>query len=185
MVYNLLNSSFLYAIEINEIKKVDGQPPIDIGNAFLESILPSSLSGPLSLLFGVALISSLSSMLIAGPSVLEIMGNDYSKLKILNKKNRYFAPYISILCLMFLSIILVQNAGFKELVEYIGVILSIFAVLVVLGVPILRNIGNNENNIYKAPFGNLISIIFCIINLWMIYYVIESDLNKLFYKCMI
>ena len=178
VLYLLLNSSFLYAIEFSEIK-----PEADIGNTFLQSLLPSSLAISLSLLFAVALISSLSAMLIAGPSVLETMGNDYHKIRFLNQKNRYDSPYISILFLMILSITLVHNAGFKDLVEYIGVILSVFAVLVVLGIPILRykKDKENEKNIYKAPFGNIISIIFSIINLAMIYFVIVSDLNKLLY----
>ena len=180
ILYLFLNSSFLYAIEFSDIT-----PTADIGNTFLQSLLPSSLAVSLSLLFAVALISSLSSMMIAGPSVLETMGNDYHKIRFLNQKNRYDSPYISILFLMTLSIILVYNAGFKDLVEYIGVILSVFAVLVVLGIPILRYKEDKEKakekNIYKAPFGNTISIIFSIINIGMIYFVIESDLNKLLY----
>ena len=83
---------------------------------------------------------------------------------------------------MFLSIILVQNTGFKELVEYVGVSLSIFAVLVVLGVVILRRESTEDSEkIYKAPFGNIVAIIFALINICMIYYVIKADINKLFY----
>jgi|ETNmetMinimDraft_32_1059908.scaffolds.fasta_scaffold33451_1 APA family basic amino acid/polyamine antiporter len=186
VLYLFLNSSFLYAIDMENIKPVYDPETgnliekIDVGNAFLHSILPDSLANPLSLMFGVALFSSLSSMLIAGPSVLETMGNDYITLKVLNKRNRYYAPYISICCLMTLSIILVYSAGFKELVEYIGVILSIFSVLVVLGIPILRNKKDKEHNIYKAPFGNILAIVFSTINMWMIYHLISSDIWVLF-----
>ena len=31
-------------------------------------------------------------------------------------------------------------------------------------------------NIYKAPFGNIISYLFSIINLWMIYHLVSSDI---------
>ena len=122
-------------------------------------------------------------MLIAGPSVLQTMGKDYQKIKVLNKKNKYDSPYIAILWLMFFSIFLVFNVGFKDLVEYVGVILSIFAVLVVLGVPILRLRQKNLNDfvVYKAPLGKLISLIFAIVNLFMIYYIFSSDIIKLIY----
>ena len=122
-------------------------------------------------------------MLIAGPSVLQTMGKDYQKIKVLNKKNKYDSPYIAILWLMFFSVFLVFNVGFKDLVEYVGVILSVFTVLVVLGVPILRmrQKVSNESIVYKAPLGKLISLIFAIVNLFMIYYIFSSDIIKLIY----
>jgi amino acid transporter len=116
-------------------------------------------------------------MLISGPSVLETMGNDYQKIKVLNQKNRYDSPYISILCLMILSVIFL-SLGFEFLVQFVGATLAFFAILVVLGLPILRKKGNNEKNIYKAPFGNILSIIFSIINIWMIYVLIVDGLKQ-------
>ena len=112
------------------------------------------------------------------------MGKDYQKIKVLNKKNKYDSPYIGILYeTMFFSIFLVFNVGFKDLVEYVGVILSVFAVLVVLGVPILRmrQKVSNESIVYKKILGKLISLIFAIVNLFMIYYIFSSDIIKLIY----
>ena len=178
LLYLLLNTSFIYTIDFANIK-----PQADIGNTYLGCLLPEHISKPFSILFGIALISSLSSMLIAGPSVLQTMGKDYQKIKVLNKKNKYDSPYIAILWLMFFSIFLVFNVGFKDLVEYVGVILSVFAVLVVLGVPILRmrQKVSNESVVYKTPLGKLISLIFAIVNLFMIYYIFSSDIIKLIY----
>ena len=176
LLYLLLNTSFIYAIEFSNIK-----PKADIGNTFLYVLLPETIAQSLSILFGVALVSSLSSMLIAGPSVLETMGQDYQKIRILNKKNKYNSPHIAIISLMILSITLVYNVGFKDLVEYVGVVLSIFSVLVVLGVPILRLRDKLNTGIYKAPIGNIISFIFSFVNIYMIFYIFDSDINKLLY----
>jgi len=172
VVYLLLNTAFLYSVEITELK---GQ--IDIGNILLESVFPKS-APILSLLFGVALIASLSSMMIAGPSVLERMGEDYNILKIFSKNNKHQSPYIAIISLMILPIIMLHTASFVWIVKYIGVCLSLFSILVVLGVPILRERDSNgmKLNIYKAPFGNIISYLFSIINLWMIYHLVSSDI---------
>ena len=178
LLYLLLNTSFIYTIDFSNIK-----PQADIGNTYLGCLLPEHISKPFSILFGVALISSLSSMLIAGPSVLQTMGKDYQKIKVLNKKNKYDSPYIAILWLMFFSIFLVFNVGFKDLVEYVGVILSIFAVLVVLGVPILRLRQKNLNDsvVYKASTRKINFLNFAIVNLFMIYYIFSSDIIKLIY----
>ena len=172
LLYLLLNSAFLFSVDL-----IDLEGKTDIGNLLLEKLFPSSYS-VMSLFFGAALIASLSSMFIAGPSVLDTMGKDYSFLKFLNKKNRYFAPYISIIFLMILAIILVSSARFDELIQYIGVCLSFFSILVVLGVPILRQ-RNNQKNIYRAPMGSVLAIIFSIVNLWMIYHLISFDVNIL------
>ena len=132
----------------------------------------------LSLLFGVALVASLSSMMIAGPSVLERIGEDYNIFKIFSKCNKYQSPYIAIIGLMILPIIMLNTSSFEWIVKYIGVCLSLFSILVVLGVPILRGRERAvvKLNIYKAPFGNIISYLFSIINLWMIYHLVSSDI---------
>jgi len=79
---------------------------------------------------------------------------------------------------MILPVIMLHTASFEWIVKYIGVCLSLFSILVVLGVPILRWREQDvvKLNIYKAPFGNIISYLFSIINLWMIFHLISSDI---------
>ncbi len=172
VLYLLLNSVFLYSVEITQLKD-----QIDIGNVLLDSIFPEYASS-LSLLFGVALVASLSSMMIAGPSVLERMGEDYNILKIFTKSNKHQSPYIALISLMILPIIMLNTASFEWIIKYIGVCLSLFSILVVLGVPILRERERTvvKSDIYNAPFGNIISYLFSIINLWMIYHLVSSDI---------
>ena len=139
VLYLLLNTAFLYSVEITQL-----EGKLDIGNILLESVF-KEYAPMLSLLFGVALVASLSSMMIAGPSVLERMGEDYNILKVFNKSNKHQSPYIAIISLMILPIIMLHTASFEWIVKYIGVCLSLFSILVVLGVPILRaRQGNSE-----------------------------------------
>jgi len=172
VLYLLLNSMFLYSVEVTQLKD-----QIDIGNVVLSSLFPKYASS-LSLLFGVALVASLSSMMIAGPSVLEKMGEDYNSIRILSKTNKYQSPYIALSSLIILPIIMLNTASFEWIIKYIGVCLSLFSILVVLGVPILRSRDKNEVklDIYKAPFGKIISFVFSIINIWMIYHLVSSDI---------
>ena len=83
---------------------------------------------------------------------------------------------------MFFSVFLVFNVGFKDLVEYVGVILSVL-VLVVLGVPILRmrQKVSNESIVYKKSTRKINFFDFLIVNLFMIYYIFSSDIIKLIY----
>ena len=97
-LYFGLNSAFLFSVNFDDLT---GQT--DIANIFLKTIFSTKVASSLSLIFGIALLSSLSSLFIAGPSVLEMMGKDYKMLKLLNKKNKNSSPYISIICFMILG----------------------------------------------------------------------------------
>ena len=108
------------------------------------------------------------------------MGKDYEGLKLFNKKNKYNSPYFSILSFIIFPIFLIQTASFEEIIQYIGVCLSFFSVLVVMGLSILRK-KDIEKDVFKLPYGNLISGLFVIINLWMIYHLISNDIRILLY----
>ena len=175
ILYLILNSAFLFSVNFDELTG-----KTDIANVYLKSIFSENIAESFSLIFGFALLSSLSSLFIAGPSVLETMGKDYEALKLFNKKNKYNSPYFSILSFIIFPIFLIQTASFEEIIQYIGVCLSFFSVLVVMGLSILRK-KDTDKTVFKLPFGNLISALFVIINLWMIYHLISNDLRILLY----
>jgi APA family basic amino acid/polyamine antiporter len=175
ILYLILNSAFLFSVNFDELTG-----KTDIANVYLKSFFSENIAESFSLIFGFALFSSLSSLFIAGPSVLETMGKDYEALKLFNKKNKYNSPYFSILSFIIFPIFLIQTASFEEIIQYIGVCLSFFSVLVVMGLFFLRK-KDIEKDVFKLPFGNMISALFVIINLWMIYHLISNDLRILLY----
>ena len=176
VLYLGLNSAFLFSVELDDLT---GQT--DIANIFLKTIFSDQIAASLSLIFGIALLSSLSSLFIAGPSVLDIMGKDYKALKLLNKKNKNSSPYIAILCFMILPIIMIQTASFDWIVRYIGVCLSFFSVLVVLGLLLVRKKFKDPNG-FVLPLGNIIcGFLFVVVNLWMMYHLISDDFTMLIY----
>jgi len=175
VLYLALNSVFLFSVNFDDLTG-----KTDIANVFLKTIFSDQIAGSLSLIFGFALLSSLSSLFIAGPSVLEMMGKNYTSLKLLNKTNKNSSPYISIICFMLFSIIMVQTASFQKIIEYIGVCLSFFSVLVVIGLPIVRKKYKDPKS-FLLPFGNIIAFIFVVVNLWMIYHLVSNDFKMLIY----
>ena len=175
VLYFGLNSAFLFSVNFDDLTG-----KTDIANIFLKTIFSTKVASSLSLIFGIALLSSLSSLFIAGPSVLEMMGKDYKTLKLLNKKNKNSSPYISIICFMIFPILMIQTASFEEIIKYIGVCLSFFSVLVVLGLPIVRK-KFKDSNAFFLPFGNVLAFVFVVVNMWMLYHLISNDFKILFY----
>ncbi|MDZ7650466.1 MAG: amino acid permease [Cytophagales bacterium] len=75
-IYLALNGMFLYTATFQELQ---GQN--DIGNVVAYKLFGSKIGFLFSVIFGFALLSTLSAMTIAGPRVTEAMGEDYSLLK--------------------------------------------------------------------------------------------------------
>jgi APA family basic amino acid/polyamine antiporter len=170
VVYLALNAMFLYSATFSELNGKN-----DIGNVVAYKLFGNKIGLAFSSVFSIALLSTLSAMTIAGPRVLEAMGDDYPKLKTFATTNRFDMPYLAILTQAGWAIFLVLVSSFKEIIQYISVSLSIFSMATVLGIFILRRKHSAEKRVYSVPFYPLPPIIFAICTCWMIYYVTEND----------
>ena len=170
IVYLALNAMFLYSASFSELSGKN-----DIGNVVAYKLFGDKIGLAFSSVFSIALLSTLSAMTIAGPRVLEAMGDDYPKLKTFATTNRFDMPYLAILTQAGWAIFLVLVSSFKEIIQYISVSLSIFSMATVLGIFILRRKHSGEKRVYSVPFYPLPPIIFAICTCWMIYYVTKND----------
>jgi APA family basic amino acid/polyamine antiporter len=170
IVYLALNAMFLYSASFSELSGKN-----DIGNVVAYKLFGDKIGLAFSSVFSIALLSTLSAMTIAGPRVLEAMGDDYPKLKTFATTNRFDMPYLAILTQAGWAIFLVLVSSFKEIIQYISVSLSIFSMATVLGIFILRRKHSAEKRVYSVPFYPLPPIIFSVCTCWMIYYVTEND----------
>jgi len=162
-VYILLNGTFLYVADFAEL---DGKN--DIGNVVAFKLFGSTIGSVFAGLFSTALLSTLSAMTIAGPRVMEAMGEDYPKLKKFSATNRYDMPYLSIIVQGGWAIFLVMVSSFKEIIQYISVSLSVFALLTVIGVFFVRK--RFPNSSFRLPLYPLPPIFFIAVTCWMIYF---------------
>jgi APA family basic amino acid/polyamine antiporter len=170
IVYLALNAMFLYSASFSELNGKN-----DIGNVVAYKLFGNKIGLAFSSVFSIALLSTLSAMTIAGPRVLEAMGDDYPKLKTFATTNRFDMPYLAILTQAGWAIFLVLVSSFKEIIQYISVSLSIFSMATVLGIFILRRKHSAEKRVYSVPFYPLPPIIFSVCTCWMIYYVTKND----------
>lgn len=177
LVYLALNGMFMFTASFGELNGVN-----DIGNIVAQKLFGQKAGVVFSGLFSFALLSTLSAMTIAGPRVTEAMGEDYPFLKKLSARNRYDMPYMAILIQAAWSIFLVLVSSFKEIIQYISVSLSIFAMLTVLGVFILRKQYPKSQRPFSMPLYPLPPIIFTICTCWMIFYMTKDDPRIILYS---
>ena len=176
LIYLALNAMFLYTASFEELQ---GQN--DIGNVVAHKLFGSIAGAVFSGIFSFALLSTLSAMTIAGPRVIEAMGDDYKLLRTFSVKNRHQMPYIAILAQAGWSIFLVLISSFKEIIQYISVSLSFFSMLTVFGIFFLRKQSTSTDN-FKTPFYPIPPLIFIICTSWMIYYVAVEDVKIILYS---
>lgn len=128
ILYVLLNFTFLYTTSQNQLS---GQP--EIGYIVAVNIFGISGGKLISGIIAILLISSISSMVLAGPRVSQRMGQDHSFLKIFASTNQQNIPHAAIIFQSFISILLIITSTFEQVLIYTGFTLNLLTFLTVLG----------------------------------------------------
>jgi len=162
-IYLLLNGTFLFVSGLSELEGKN-----DIGNVVAFKLFGPTIGSVFAGLFSTALLSTLSAMTIAGPRVLEAMGEDYPRLKNFTSTNRYEMPYLAIIAQGGWAIFLVMVSSFKEIIQYISISLSVFTLLTVIGIFIVRK--KFPGSSFRLPLYPLPPIFFIAVTCWMIYF---------------
>ncbi len=176
IIYLLLNTVFMYAATFDELAPTDFAR-VDIGNVVATKIMGEKISLIFSGVFSIALISGISAMFIAGPKVIEQIGKDYKAFKVLGKETSGGAPRNAILLMCAVSLILIYTSSFQGIIKYIGITLTLFSLLTVFGVFILRRRKLSTENTVKTWGYPLTPIIFIVLMIWMItFFVIDNPM---------
>ena len=177
IIYVLLNGMFMY---VSEFDSLAGKP--DIGNEVALTLFGEDVGKIFSGVFSLALISTMSAMIIAGPRVTEQVGKDYSMFRKLAVKSKGGTPTFAILLQAAIAIVLILISSFHELIETIGITLSVFSLLTVFGVFIIRRRYKKEDIPVKTWGYPVTPILFILATCWMIYSFASMDVNKIWYS---
>lgn len=176
LLYIALNTVFMYVANFDQLAG-----KLEVGNEVSGILFGASFTKIFSAVFSVALLSTMSAMVIAGPRVYEQMGNDYSIFKSLAKKGKGGTPVYAILLQAFIAIVLIIYSSFTDMVEFISVTLMIFSSLTVAGIFILRRKNAAGNDIVRAFAYPVTPVIFLAASLWMIFYFVSRSPVSLLY----
>jgi APA family basic amino acid/polyamine antiporter len=169
-LYTLLNFVFLYTVPITDL-----EGKVDI--AFLAA---RNIFGPIggkfvAVLISIGLIASINSLLILGPRVTQAISEDYSPLRFLGIENRNGSPFYATILLTVVSLTLIWTSTFEQIMTLIGFTLSIFTIMSVTGVFILRyKMKKNGENFYHTFGYPYIPVFFILIEGCMMVYVFAS-----------
>lgn len=165
VLYILLNMVFLYATPIEDLSGV-----LEVGYVAAASIFGEKGGTIFGLLISFALISSISSMVWAGPRVTQVIGEDIPFFKVLAKKNKEGIPYIAMIMQLIIALVLALSSTFEAVINYTIFTLILSSFVTVLGVFVLRIKKPDLHRPYKTWGYPVTPAIFVLISLWMLIY---------------
>ena len=133
VLYLLLNWVFLRTVPLESLS---GQ--VTVGKLSANAIFGTVGGNFVTMLISLALVSSVSSMVMAGPRITAAMGSDFPFFRRLGHLNRNQVPANALLLQMLIALFVVFTSSFFSILIYVGFMLSFFAMLAVGGVFILR-----------------------------------------------
>lgn len=154
VLYLLLNFVFVYGPEPNAIA---GEPKVAMVAA--DAVGGSSLALLLRITICLALASSVSSMVIAGPRVYAKMADDgvFPKIFRFDSQN----PAAAILLQVLLAVIVVSVSTLKGLMDYLSLILSLSTAATVGSLVVLRMRAQTKG----SPMLPVVAVIFVVVTL--------------------
>ncbi len=144
---------------------------IEIGYLFGQEVLGMQAGSIMGLLFSLLLFSTVSSLIITGPRVTQVMGEDYPGIRWIAHISRQDTPARAIYIQAAIAILYIVSSSFEQMITYIGFTLNIMTFLAVLGMIILRHRNRNAPPAsYRLRPYPLLPILFLLISIWMMVY---------------
>jgi APA family basic amino acid/polyamine antiporter len=182
VLYLLANVTFLYALSPEMLAGKDGGGPIaEVGAATARALFGARTGDLVAAIIALALVSSVSAMVMAGPRVYASMAEDGALPRFLAKKTPRGVPAIAVVTQGVLACAFVAIGDLKSLIQYIGFTLSIFAALAVAAVIVLRIKRPDAPRPYRASLYPFAPILFIAVSAWAAYVQISQNPMNAYY----
>lgn len=167
ILYTLLNYIFLYTAPLADLVGKKDVAFVPAQNIFGEN-------GGLFIagLISIGLLASINSLLILGPRVTQAIAEDYTLFRFLGFENKNGSPVYATLLLTLITLILIGTSTFDQIFVLIGFTLSLFTIMSVTGIFVLRyKMKKNGDNFYHTFGYPYIPIFFILVEGCMMFYV--------------
>ncbi|MFP3867608.1 MAG: APC family permease [Desulfobacteraceae bacterium] len=171
ILYLLLNITFIYGLSVQEMSGV-----LEVGEKAALALFGPSMSRIFAGAIALSLLSLISAMIMTGPRVYQAMAGDgllfpaFSRLR-----GGSGPPGNAILLQAGLALVMVLTASFENLLIFIGFTLSLFSLITVVGLMVLRYRQPAPDLAYRTLGYPLTPIFFILCNLWIVLF---SIINK-------
>ncbi len=173
-LYLLLNIVFVYAVSPAQLATGrGGKPVVEVGDVAARALFGSGAGSIVSGLIALALVSSVSAMIMAGPRVYAAMATDRALPHQLAHHSRRGVPVYAVVTQGVIASAFVLVGDLGALIRYIGFTLAVFAALTVSAVFVLRARGHRAA--YRTWGYPVTPVAFIALSAWIAYNQIKSE----------
>lgn len=133
ILYTALNYAFLRAAPMAEM-----EGKVEVGYVAASHLFGSAGAAVMGVVLALLLVSTVSAMIMAGPRVLQAIGDDHRFFRPLARTNRHGIPAVAVLVQAGLALLFVVTASFEAVLVFSGFILALNSLAAVAGVFVLR-----------------------------------------------
>lgn len=176
VLYLVLNAVFLLVAPINDLKGVE-----EVGKVAAISAFGDTTGQIIGLLLAALLVSTVSAMTLAGPRVLQVIGEDIPAFRMLAKTNEDGIPYRAVWSQTLLALLFVSIGSFENILVFSGFTLALVSLITVIGVLVLRITQPSLDRPFRLPLYPLPPLIYIAIIGWtLVYLQFEKPIESLF-----
>jgi APA family basic amino acid/polyamine antiporter len=165
----MLNYVFLKVATIDSM-----QGKLEIGYIAAQSVFGDLGAKFTGLALALLLISTVSAMTLAGPRVLQVIGEDFPVLNFLSKSNKDKIPTTAIYTQSAIAIIFILSSSFESILIFAGFTLALNSFATVMGVFFLRVKKPDIERPYRIQAFPLPPLIYLSLTGWTLYFVIVN-----------
>ncbi|MBT8135689.1 MAG: amino acid permease [Gammaproteobacteria bacterium] len=176
LLYLALNYVFL---RVGPMDQMRGQ--VEIGFIAAEAAFGPTGGKLAGVVLAALLISTVSAMTLAGPRVLQVIGEDFSALRFLARTNSDGVPTLAIMLQSLLAVVFIITSGFESILVFAGFTLALNSFVTVFGVFVLRWRQPGLRRPYRVFAYPLPPLVYLMLTGWtLVFVLIEKPVEGLF-----
>lgn len=176
VMYIALNWTFLRAVPMAELA---GQ--VNVGGLAATALLGPAGGKTMNVMLALVLLSGISAMTFAGPRISQVIGEDLPALEFFSRRTGDGQPRNALVAQQLVALGFILTGAFEPVLAYSGFTMNLFALLVVLGVFVLRRREPNLPRPYKTWGYPVTPALFILLSIWTLTFVtIEKPMTALY-----
>lgn len=168
-LYIALNAAFMAAAPAEDLAG-----KVEIGFVAAQAIFGPRAADAVGLVMASLLVSTVSAMTIAGPRVLQAIGEDFPAFRPLAAVNRDAIPARAIYAQSAIAIFLIVTSSFQSILVFAGFLTALNSFFTVLGLFVLRFRQPDLSRPFRTPFYPATPMVYLALTGWTLVYAAAS-----------
>ena len=164
-LYLALNYTFL---RVAPVEALAGE--VEVGYIAARFVFGTSGAAIMGIVLALLLVSTVSAMTLAGPRVLQVIGQDHRTFAWLAHTNRHGVPYLAVFFQSALASAFVLTGTFESILVFAGFTLGLNTLAAVAGVLVLRIRRPDLPRPWRMPLYPVPALVFLALTGWTLAY---------------